>query len=168
MAIDCKTVKSLTRNTLSDSSLFNSPVPISPRSLPLFCSSPHIGIWLLLAFCGYGSFGFDKIVSVKLLFQMVSLLVFLICSSCIMTFLLCFYWCLILYWEGSISDDSRKMTESARIGSADSSDGSSFVRGIDFPKSQLAKSSGKCSARNLQVLSYIKELYSFNHANPKR
>jgi hypothetical protein len=27
MAIDCKTVKSLTRNTLSDSSLFNSPVP---------------------------------------------------------------------------------------------------------------------------------------------
>ncbi|MFZ4555928.1 MAG: hypothetical protein ACOYN8_06050 [Pseudanabaena sp.] len=29
MAIECKTMKSLTRNTLSDSSLFNSPVPKS-------------------------------------------------------------------------------------------------------------------------------------------
>lgn len=53
------------------------------------------------------------------------------------------------------------MTESARIGSAESSEGSSFVRGIDFPKSQLAKSSGKFSARNLQVLSYIAKFYHF-------
>ncbi|MCA6503692.1 MAG: hypothetical protein IM596_13770 [Pseudanabaena sp. M051S1SP2A07QC] len=54
------------------------------------------------------------------------------------------------------------MTESARIGSAESSDVSSLVNGIDFPKSQLAKSSGKFSARNLQVLSYIGEFYHFN------
>jgi hypothetical protein len=55
----------------------------------------------------------------------------------------------------TIFDDSKNMTESARIGSKDSSDGSILVNGIAFPKSQLAKSVEKFSAKNLQVLSYI-------------
>ena len=54
-----------------------------------------------------------------------------------------------------IADDCRKMTESARIGSNDNSDGLSWVRGMGLPSSQVAKSVGNVSARNLQVLSYI-------------
>jgi len=56
-------------------------------------------------------------------------------------------------------NDSRNMTESARMGSTASSDGSILVSTIDSPNSQLAKSAGKVSARNLQVLSYITEFY---------
>ena len=61
------------------------------------------------------------------------------------------------------ADDSRNITESARIGSTESSDGSSLVRVMDFPKIQLAKSSEKFSARNLQMLSIIAEFYHWLH-----
>ena len=58
-----------------------------------------------------------------------------------------------------IFNDFRNITESARIGSTESSDGSSFVKAIGSPKSQLAKSVGKVSAKNLQMLSIIAEFY---------
>ncbi|MFM7600551.1 MAG: hypothetical protein ACKO7R_05020 [Pseudanabaena sp.] len=58
-----------------------------------------------------------------------------------------------------ISVDSRKITESARIGSTDSSDGSILVRAIASPNIQLAKSVEKLSARNLQILSIILGFY---------
>jgi len=45
------------------------------------------------------------------------------------------------------------------MGSTASSEGSILVSTIDSPNSQLAKSVGKVSARNLQVLSYIEEFY---------
>ena len=54
-----------------------------------------------------------------------------------------------------IFDDLRKITESARIGSTESSEGLSVVRVMGSPKSQLAKSVGKVSAKNLQILSII-------------
>jgi hypothetical protein len=54
-----------------------------------------------------------------------------------------------------ISEDSRNITESARIGSVESSDGSSLVRLMASPKIQLAKSLEKLSAKNLQMLSII-------------
>jgi hypothetical protein len=58
-----------------------------------------------------------------------------------------------------ILNDFRNITESARIGSMDSSDGSSLVKLIGSPNSQLAKSVGKVSAKNLQMLSIIAEFY---------
>lgn len=51
--------------------------------------------------------------------------------------------------------DLRKITESARMGSTESSEGLSVVRVMGSPKSQLAKSVGKVSAKNLQILSII-------------
>jgi hypothetical protein len=54
-----------------------------------------------------------------------------------------------------ISLDSRNITESARIGSTDSSDGSILVKAIASPSIQLAKSAEKLSAKNLQMLSII-------------
>jgi hypothetical protein len=58
-----------------------------------------------------------------------------------------------------ILNDFRNITESARIGSTESSDGSSLVKAIASPSSQLAKSVGKFSAKNLQMLSIIAEFY---------
>ena len=58
-----------------------------------------------------------------------------------------------------IFNDFRNITESARIGSTESSDGSSLVKAIASHKSQLAKSVGKVSARNLQMLSIIAGFY---------
>ena len=55
--------------------------------------------------------------------------------------------------------DFRNITESARIGWTESSDGSSLVKVIGSPSSQMAKSVGKVSARNLQMLSIIAEFY---------
>ena len=56
------------------------------------------------------------------------------------------------------------MIESARIGSTESSDGSSLVKWIDFPNIQLAKSLEKLSARNLQMLSIIAKFYHCLHS----
>ncbi|MFN5391187.1 MAG: hypothetical protein ACK5CM_18845 [Pseudanabaena sp.] len=58
--------------------------------------------------------------------------------------------------------DSRNIIESARIGSTESSDGSSLVREIDFPNIQLAKSLEKLSARNLQMLSIYYGYHAFD------
>ncbi|MCA6543861.1 MAG: hypothetical protein IM576_11500 [Pseudanabaena sp. M074S1SP2A07QC] len=58
-----------------------------------------------------------------------------------------------------ILNDFRNITESARIGSTDSSDGSSLVKLMGSPNNQLAKSMGKVSAKNLQMLSIIAEFY---------
>jgi hypothetical protein len=52
------------------------------------------------------------------------------------------------------------MTESALIGSVESSEGSNLVKDKGSPSSQLAKSVEKFSAKNLQVLSNIAR---FNH-----
>ena len=57
MVIDCKTVKSLTRNTMSDLSLFNSPMPPMPaillvsqkRNEPTYPVSTPIRDWRLSA-----------------------------------------------------------------------------------------------------------------------
>ncbi len=58
-----------------------------------------------------------------------------------------------------ICSDCKKISESARMGSTDNSDGSNLVRSIGSPNNQLAISAGKVSAMNLQVLSYIQEFY---------
>nr|WP_055076250.1 hypothetical protein [Pseudanabaena sp. 'Roaring Creek'] len=58
-----------------------------------------------------------------------------------------------------ILTDFRNITESAQIGSMDSSDGSSLVKAMGSPNIQLAKSVGKVSAKDLQMLSIIAEFY---------
>ena len=49
--------------------------------------------------------------------------------------------------------DSRRIKESARIGSTESSEGSILVKATGFPSNQVAMSREKFSAMNLQVLS---------------
>jgi hypothetical protein len=57
------------------------------------------------------------------------------------------------------SSEFNRIRASARMGSRESSDGLSWVMVMGLPSNQVAKSSEKVSARNLQVLSNMEGLF---------